>query len=126
MRIITKILEKLIPHVYIFFINDVNVKGPKTKYGDAQTFPDIRRFVLKHIQNLDTVLADLERERVNTTLSGAKSQFCMAEIKVIGYIYDFDGRYPDTIKVAKILEWDPPHNIISARAFIGVCVYFRI
>ena len=45
---------------------------------------------------------------------------------MIGYIYDFKGRYPDVSKMTKILEWPPLSNITTARVFIGVCVYFRI
>ncbi len=50
----------------------------------------------------------------------------MAGIKVIEYIYDFEDRHPDISKIAKILEWPPLNNIITAKTFISVCVYFRI
>ena len=59
-------------------------------------------------------------------VSKDKSQFCITGIKMIGYICDFEGRHPDISKMAKILEWSPPNDIITAKAFIGVCVYFRI
>jgi len=39
---------------------------------------------------------------------------------------DSKGRYPDVSKVIKILEWPSLSDIATARAFIGVCVYFRI
>jgi len=50
----------------------------------------------------------------------------MAGIKVVGYICDSEGRYPDVFKIVKILEWPFLSNIIIARAFIGVYIYFRI
>jgi len=50
----------------------------------------------------------------------------MAGIKVVEYIYDFEGRHPDISKVAKILKWPSLNNIIIARAFIGVYMYFKI
>ncbi len=50
----------------------------------------------------------------------------MAGIKMIGYIYDSEGRYPDVFKMAKILEWFLLSDITTARVFIGVYVYFRI
>ena len=80
--------------------------------------------MVKHIQNLDKILADLEQAGV--TIAGAKSQFCQADINIIGYICDTDSRHPNTSKVLKILDWPECTNITSARAFLGVCVYYRI
>ena len=80
--------------------------------------------MVEHIQNLDQVLADLERAGV--TISGAKSQFCQAGIKIVGYICDAAGRHPDTSKVLKILDWPECTDTTSAQAFLGVCVYYRI
>ncbi len=39
---------------------------------------------------------------------------------------DIEGRYPDIVKVIKILEWVYCDNISEARVFISVCMYFRI
>lgn len=82
-RIVAKILQA---HCALPFIDDIGVKGPKTDYGGEEILPDIRRFVLEHIQWLDRVLADLEH--AGCTISGAKSQFCMAGLKIVGYICD--------------------------------------
>ena len=38
----------------------------------------------EYIQNLNKVLANLERAEV--TIVGAKSRFCHASIKIVGYI----------------------------------------
>ena len=81
-------------------------------------------YVLEHIQSLDKVLADIER--AGATISGIKSQFCMAGLKVVGFVCDINGRHPDTAKVIKILDWPDPIDITGARAFLGVCVYYRI
>ena len=70
------------------------------------------------------VLADLERAGI--TIAGAKSQFCRAGIKIMGYICDADGHYPDISKVLKILDWPECTDITSARAFIAVSVYYQI
>jgi len=80
--------------------------------------------VLEHIQWLDGILADLER--AGYTISGAKSQFYIAGIRVVGYLCDIEGRYPDTAKIIKILKWLYYDSITEARVFLGVCVYFRI
>jgi len=50
----------------------------------------------------------------------------MVGIKVIGYLCDIEDRYPDITKIIKIFKWLYCDNVIEARAFLGVCVYFRI
>jgi hypothetical protein len=71
MRIIIRILKDYFPHLCWPFINDISVKGSRTIYNNEKTFLKIKRFILKHIQRLDKVLADLER--ANYTVSGPKS-----------------------------------------------------
>ena len=44
----------------------------------------------------------------------------------MGFIYDYQGRRPEAAKIAAIVEWRPCANIAEARAFIGVCVYYRV
>ena len=97
---------------------------PKTKYINEELAPGIRRYVLEHIQNLDMVLTDFER--VEVTIAGAKSQFCQAGIKIVRYICDADSYHPNICKVLKILDWPECTDIISAHAFIGVCIYYQI
>ena len=60
---VTYILQPEILHVTIPYINDVPVKGPKTKYlledGKYETILEnsgIRRFVWEHFQNLNRVV----------------------------------------------------------------------
>ena len=50
----------------------------------------------------------------------------MDGIKIVGFVCGVEGRTPDSAKVIKILEWKPCADIGEARAFIGVCVYYRI
>ncbi len=38
----------------------------------------------------------------------------MAGIKIVGYIYDSEDRYPDVSKITKILEWPSLSDIITA------------
>ncbi len=123
-RIVLKILAPHLRDRAKSFLNDLGVKGPKTKYNNEELALGIRRYVLEHIQNLDNVLADLEPAGV--TIAGVKSQFCQAGLKIVGYICDADSCHPDTSKVLKILDWPECTDITSARAFMGVCVYYRI
>ncbi len=64
--------------------------------------PGIRKYVLKYIQWLDEVLTDLKR--ADYTISSVKSQFYIADIRVIKYLYNIEDRQPDTAKVIKILK----------------------
>jgi hypothetical protein len=57
---------------------------------------------MKYIQRLNAVLADLKRAGV--IISGEKSKFCVSGIKVVGYVYNSDGKHPQTIKIIKILD----------------------
>ena len=50
----------------------------------------------------------------------------MDGINIVGFVCGAEGRSPDNAKVIKILEWKPCSDIGEARAFIGVCVYYRI
>jgi hypothetical protein len=59
--------------------------------------------MMKHIQRLNAVLADLKRAGV--TISGEKSKFCVNGMKVVRYVCNSDGRHPQAIKVIKILNW---------------------
>lgn len=106
------------------FLDDVGIKGPKTTYNNQELAPVVRRYVVEHIQNLDAVLADLDLAGI--TIAGAKSQFCCSGIKIVGYTCDSEVRHPDTSRVLKILDWPECVDVTTARAFMGVCVYYRI
>ncbi len=50
----------------------------------------------------------------------------MADIRVVGYLYDIEGRHSDTTKVIKIFKWLHYDSVIEAKAFLGIYIYFRI
>ncbi len=101
MRVIIKILQDHLSR-YLLFIDDIGVKSPKIIYNNKEMAPGIRKYVLEHIQWLDKILADLER--IDCTILSAKSQFYIADIRVIRYLCDIEGRHPDTTKIIKILK----------------------
>ena len=80
--------------------------------------------MVKHIQNLDAVFVNLEKAGI--TIASTKSQFCYVGIKIVGFIWDLDGRHPDTSKDLKIFDWPKCINITAAQALMGVCVYYQI
>jgi hypothetical protein len=104
-------------------VDDVPVKGPTSTYNNEEIVPGIRRFVQEHIVNLDLILSDIER--AGGTI-GAKSQFCMSGIKLVGFVCGAEGRTPASQNVIKIWDWQQCKDETEARAFIGVCVYYRI
>ena len=122
-RVIYKILLGVIPDIALPYMDDVGVKGSRSFYNNEESLPGIRKFVLEHMQNLDKVLERFERAGATV---GPKSQYCLPGLKIVGYVTDSEGRHPETTKVKKILEWKPCESVTDARAFIGVCVYYRI
>ena len=124
-RITTKILMDLIFYVCRSFLDDISVKGPKTDYGGEEVVSGVRRFMLEYIMWLDSVLFDIEH--AGGSISAIKTQFCMEGLSIVGYVCDSAGRHPATAKIIKILEWEEEDvDLTSARAFIGVCVFYRI
>ena len=96
--------------------------GLKTIYNNKELTPGIRQYLVDYIQSLDKVLTNLEQAGI--TIARAKSQFCQAGIKIVRYICNTNGRYLDTLKVLKIMDWPKYIDITSASAFLGVCVYY--
>jgi hypothetical protein len=90
-RAVTRILQDHIPERCRTFVDDVPVKGPTSTYNNEEIVPGIRRFVQEHIVNLDLILSDIER--AGGTI-GAKSQFCMSGIKLVGFVCRAEGRTP--------------------------------
>ena len=130
-RVVQKVLNDLISENRGKpFIHDIAIK-PKTKsyFCDSigrpeEVAPGTRRFVLEAIISLDNVLAD--RERAGATISGEKSEFLKESLKVVANICAEKGRSPEEVKMKKIEDWPPCKNVTDVRAFIGLCVYYRI
>jgi hypothetical protein len=123
-RVVTKILQDLVPHVCMPYMDDIAVKGPKTDYNGELLIPGVRRFVGEHIMNIDKVLRNLEL--AGATASGFKSDWGYDSMGVVGYVVDKHGRHPANKKVQKIKEWPPCTSPKDVRMFIGLCVYYRV
>jgi len=129
---VTYILRPEIPDVTIPYIDDIPVKGPKSRYilpnGDFETIPEnpgIRRFVWEHFQGLNRVVQRMKYS--GGTFSGFKSLLCAPEITVLGHRCTYEGRLPDLKRVAVIVNWGPCTSLSDVRSFlgtIGVCRLF--
>ncbi|GBG74354.1 hypothetical protein CBR_g18765 [Chara braunii] len=70
-RHMIRAMQTVNPHITQPYIDDLAVKGPKEKEED-EVMPGVRRFVWKHVQDIDQVLGLLEEH--NLTASGPKSK----------------------------------------------------
>ena len=120
-RIVTKILEDLIPEDCLPFLDNIGVKGPLSVYNKKEVLPGIRQYIIEHIQSLDKTLVCLER--AGCTI-GPKSQFCIDRINIVGFVCKAKDKFLDNAKVIKILEWKLCTDIREVQAFIRVCIYY--
>jgi RNase H-like domain found in reverse transcriptase/Integrase zinc binding domain/Reverse transcriptase (RNA-dependent DNA polymerase) len=123
-RVIVKVHWKQIPKYARPFLDDIGLKGPKSRYNDEKISPGIRRFVWEHAQIFRQFMRDVWTSGM--TISGAKTAIGMPGITIVGMVCDADGRHPEQKKVQKILDWPTPESIKDARAFLGIVVYYRI
>jgi hypothetical protein len=88
----------------MLFLNNIGVKRSKNKYNDKKVFnlSEVRRFIIKYIQNLNTVLADLER--AEAIMSVKKLKFYIIRLKIVKYAYNTDNKYLNSLKILKILN----------------------
>ncbi|KAF8851027.1 hypothetical protein BDZ45DRAFT_767931 [Acephala macrosclerotiorum] len=105
------------------FLDNVGVKGPYTDYDNELALPGIRRFVFEHIQNLNRTLDRIERAQVYIE---PKSQFCQNGMIIVGFVCSSKERSLESAKIIKILKWTRCDNVSKIKAFIRICVYYRI
>ena len=107
-----------------FFVDDINVDDSRSNYNNKEVFFEMRLYILKHIQWLNAILMNLKK--INCTISDEKSQFCVADFKIVDFVCDLNDRFSETVKMIKILKWSSCRDVSEVRAFIEVCVYYRI
>lgn len=128
---VVTILQPETPHVAESYIDDVGVKGPKTRYklpdGTYETMPQnpgIRRFVWEHIQDVNRVVQRMKY--CGGTFSGKKTNLCVPEFTVVGHTVSYEGRKPMIDRVGVISRWGPCQDVSDVRAFLGTTGTFRI
>lgn len=73
---------------------------------------------------MNKVLRNLTQASIR--IAEAKSQFCQANLKIVGYISDIADRNLNTWKILKILNWLKCINVTVAYAFMEICIYYQI
>ena len=63
---------------------------------------------------------------MNCTILNEKFQFCVVDFKIVDFIYDSNDKFFETTKMIKILKWFSCRNVFEVRAFIELCVYYKI
>jgi len=130
-RVMKKILkDQIAAGIGKPFIDDVAVKSAsRSMFLDKDGIPEevapgIRKYVLEAIISLDKILADIEH--AGGRISGKKSEFLKEQIKIVAYVCGIDGRTSEEIKIRKIISWPEYVDLTDVRAFLGLCVYYRI
>lgn len=127
---VTFILKDETPEYTWPYIDDVGVRGPKTRYekmdGTYETIPEnpgIRRFVWEHLHNVNRILQRMKY--AGGTFSGYKSVLCADEITVVGHLCTYEGRRPTTDRVKVITNWGDCVDITDVRSFLGTAGILR-
>jgi hypothetical protein len=128
---VTYILQPEIPEVTIPYIDDVPIKGPKSRYekadGTYETIKEnmgIRKFIWEHFQNLNRVVQRMKY--CGGTFSGPKTVLCAEEIIVVGHRCTSEGRKPEIDRTGIISRWPDCKNITDIRMFLGTVGVCRI
>lgn len=122
---LTFILQDKMPHITEPFVDDVPIKGPKTRYelpgSGYETIPEnpgVRRFFWEHINNCARILQCIGH--AGGTFSGPKAQIAVPEAVIVGHICCYEGWKPLPDRIQKVLDWPTPKDITGVRGFLGV------
>lgn len=77
----------------------------------------------EHIYCLSQISKRLRK--ANLTISLKKSQFCVKQLKYLGFILGRDGLTTDPEKISAILHYPTPKNIKDIRSLCGMLSWYR-
>ena len=123
-RYINIILGPLASQIANNFFDNIGVKALKTTYNNEESFPEIRRFVIEYLQNLDAVLKRIEL--IGGIILIIKLYFYTDRGVFIKFVVGAYGRTPKSKKIVKILNWSPCRSATEIKGFVGFCVYYRL
>ncbi len=125
------ILQDEIPHVANIFIDDLPIRGPQTRYlnadGQPSTIPEnpgIRQFIWEHANDVHRIMHRVKC--AGGTFSPKKTQICRPSVLILGQQCSAEGRHPEDGRVMKILNWPVLKTSTEVRGFLGLCGTVRI
>jgi len=126
----TYILRDEIPKYMLSYIDDMPIRGPKTRYelpgGRVETLNrniEIRRFVFEHLENVNRILQRIKH--VGGIFSGPKITICSDHITIVGFECSYERRKLTNNAIGKILRWGPCKDTTNIKAFLGTAVQYR-
>jgi len=106
---VTYILRDEIPKYTLPYIDDVPIRGPKTRYelpgGRVETLdwnPKIRKFVFKYLENINRILQRMKY--AGGTFLGPQMTICSNYITIVGFECSYEGRKSTSDTIGKILH----------------------
>lgn len=128
---VTTILQPEIPTYTEPYIDDVPIKGPKTKYiladGTEERIPEnpgIRRYIWEHMQDVNRITERMKY--CGGTFSGKKTNLCQEEFTVVGHVVSYQGRKPNPDRMRAIIEWGDCKDQSAVRAYLGTVGTLRM
>ena len=95
-------LTNLISKVCQCFIDDIEIKKSIDRYVDEYVLSEVRKFIMKKLQNLNKMLTIIEV--TENSVSGKKSQFMQKKIKLIDFVCEPGEMLSEISKVMKIVN----------------------
>lgn len=99
--------------------------------------PDLKNCVFGYLDDLIIISEDFpthisimvriaeEFRKANLTLNIDKCQFCVTQVKYLGYVIGHGGIQTDPDKVLSITNWPIPKTIKQVRGFLGLAGWYR-
>ena len=113
---VTHILRPKIPHWTQPFADNVPIKGPKSRYeqadGSFETIPEnprICHFVWEHLVAVHWIIQQVKS--YSATFSGKKAFIRVPRVEILGHICCYEGRITDPTQVQVLQDWPIPTNV---------------
>jgi len=84
------------------FLDDIAVKESQFDYNDEKSLSKVHQYILKTIQNLNSVLINVEC--ADECVLKEKSQYIMKQLQIINYIYKLKRHSSEAVKTLKLVD----------------------
>jgi hypothetical protein len=114
-----------------------NAPQTMSRLMDEVIPPDLKYCCFGYLDDLCVVSADFDSHlivllrlaeqfrKANLTLNIEKSNFCVTEVKYLGFIIGKGGISTDPGKIESIVNWPAPKSIKQVRGFLGLAGWYR-